>query len=310
MLPTVVATDTILAAHIQNTKTAVTNVNNALATTETNATTALTRGNMTLYIDALLNNGSAIHPGSLFGTITDSTATSFFLWDGAAYTDETTDFNDAGASDFNLMNASTPAVDDATYFGHTEKFSYIKVDVDTVGVGTWTIVWEYWNGSAWATLTIGHQGMTNFRDVNTDIKYNVFEPPSDWATTSVNSQTAYWIRARVSAFTSMSTTPVGGQGWIGALNAGSGIVIPTARTLSAVSFAAQTAGTEATNDNKILFINKTAGTFTTATYTKLTKIVRSNVTDLSFAANDELVIQQVIDQNASAIDVNLILEFS
>ena len=41
----------------------------------------------------------------------------------------------------------------------------------------------------------------------------LFNPPTDWMTVAVNSSIKYWIRCRVSAFTSKTTSPLGNQAW-------------------------------------------------------------------------------------------------
>jgi len=76
-------------------------------------------------------------------------------------------------------------------------------------VGTWTITWEYYNGSAWTALagvtdnTTGFTAAVGTRDV-------IFTIPTDWATTTVAAiADKYWIRGRVSAYTAVTTQPLG-----------------------------------------------------------------------------------------------------
>lgn len=133
--------------------------------------------------------------------------------DGGTYVDESTPFNEDTADDVEVLPA-TPAVDDAAYFGvAASTFQQVDLNITTQGAGTWTITWEYWNGSAWTALSGVTDGTTGFTAA-TGIKSVSFTEPSDWGKCLVDGQYAYWIRARVSAYTSVTTPPQVGQGWI------------------------------------------------------------------------------------------------
>jgi len=96
-------------------------------------------------------------------------------------------------------------VNDAVYFGGNGDgpFAVLEFDVDTVATyGDDSLTWEYWDGDSWATLTIAHDNtdttaQNGKRSFQQDGRL-IFIPPSDWASTTVNGQAAYWIRARVS----------------------------------------------------------------------------------------------------------------
>ena len=124
----------------------------------------------------------------------------------------------AGANTFTAFSQSTatvtylrasPAVNDAFYFGRATPFSTVALFITTPGAGTWTITWEYWNGSAWTALTVISDGINHYRTGGGIISSvdMIAQQPIDMATTTVNSQSAYWIRGRVSAFTSITTVP-------------------------------------------------------------------------------------------------------
>jgi len=152
------------------------------------------------WVDEYVGRGTA---DALIGALAD---------DGGVKTDETDEANDATANDMVLLPA-VPVVNDAYYFGGEEVFDTLRVNIGTQGVGTWTITWEYWNGSGWASLsgvTDGTSGFTaaaGVRDVN-------FTRPSNWALSTIESISAYWIRARISAYTSITTQPKGTQAWV------------------------------------------------------------------------------------------------
>lgn len=133
-----------------------------------------------------------------------------FAFDNPVYTDETTAATNAAADDMTLLPAA-PAVNDCYYFGWTIPRPSFILNYSTQGDGDWTIVWEYYNGAAWATLpdisdgTGGFLGDTGSQTISWTI-------PADWAVTTVNSVAdLYWVRARVSAFTSIVTQPLGTQ---------------------------------------------------------------------------------------------------
>ncbi len=125
------------------------------------------------------------------------------------YTDETTAANNAIANDLHLVPIS--AAQDAYYFGSTSQFSGINLTLGTPGVYSATLVWEYYNSttSAWITIPLFTDNTSGF----TKSGMILFTPPADWATVAVNSSTKYWIRCRVSAFTSKTTSPLGTQAW-------------------------------------------------------------------------------------------------
>ena len=133
--------------------------------------------------------------------------------DGGVQTDETTEANEGTGDDMTLLPL-VPVANDAYYLGHTSRtFAEAKFSVTTAGAGTWTVVWEYWNGTAWVALSNVVDGSAGF---TTGVAtYSVtFTKPADWATTTVESLTGYWIRGRVSVVTVVTTQPTGGQAWI------------------------------------------------------------------------------------------------
>ena len=132
--------------------------------------------------------------------------------DGGVQTDETVAAQEATANDMILLPA-TPAVGDAYYFGYRYAFSKLRVNIGTAGVGTWTIVWEYYTGAAWTTITGLTDGTTAFTAAagNRDV---TFTPPNGWARTVVKGRNLYWIRARVSVYSAVTTQPKGTQAWM------------------------------------------------------------------------------------------------
>lgn len=108
-------------------------------------------------------------------------------------------------------DAASEAINDAAYFGGSVPFCEIALDIATGGVyGDDAFTWEYWDGDSWETLTLSYDSTDTtandgLRSFQQDGAIS-FVPPSDWASSTIDSQAAYWIRARVSAV-QVTTTP-------------------------------------------------------------------------------------------------------
>jgi len=127
--------------------------------------------------------------------------------DGGVFTDYTAEANDLAADDLPLTPA-VPVVDDALYFGSLYPVNKIGLRIDTAGDGVYTIAWEIWDGFSWFTpagLADGTVGFTNPGSSYISVQNLATQVP-----TTVNGINAFWVRARVSAFTSIATAPVGG----------------------------------------------------------------------------------------------------
>lgn len=106
------------------------------------------------------------------------------------------------------------------YFGVASlKWDGLHLNITTPAVYTSaTIVYEYWNGSVWTTLTstvsaVNASNVAVTADFKTASRHSViFTPPVDWATGSVVGQAAYWIRIRVSAASGWTQNPKHGGG--------------------------------------------------------------------------------------------------
>lgn len=93
-------------------------------------------------------------------------------------------------------------VADILYIGNDTTFAYIGFLPDTAGsYGARTV--EYWNGAAWTDMT---------SDIKVDSTlgfsqrgYFAFPIPGDWATNTINTQLAFWIRITVASVTTTAT---------------------------------------------------------------------------------------------------------
>ena len=118
-----------------------------------------------------------------------------WIFNNSTWANETTDINSAATNDVPLATA----VGSAFYFGKSTPFLSIGFLTQTAPAGG-AIVWEYYNGSTWSTLT--SLGTTTMASLST----NYWSLPANWATTQVNSEVDgpwYYIRIRV---TTLRTT--------------------------------------------------------------------------------------------------------
>lgn len=126
------------------------------------------------------------------------------LDDGGSKTDDTAAANDDTASDVDLTPA-TPNSGDAFQFGFGSQFAKLTLDIGTIGAGTYTVAWEYWNGSAWVALTDVSDGTTSFK--TTGLNRVTWTTPADWAKKSETGfPDLFYVRAKLDAGT-VTTAP-------------------------------------------------------------------------------------------------------
>lgn len=115
---------------------------------------------------------------------------------GSTFTNDTANANDSDEAGDVMWPANTGTR--KAYIGHlTTKFNKIYFDVSSAIIGSDTAMQlEYYNGSSWTDLTL---------DTGANPLYTAgvgsmsFTAPSDWATTSVNEISAYYIRTKANA---------------------------------------------------------------------------------------------------------------
>lgn len=96
------------------------------------------------------------------------------------------------ASDYNRDSFVLPmvAAEDKIYVGLYKEFNTVYAELKVVNSVAQNFSMEYWNGTAWV-------GMPVFVDYSKGFTRSGFlkwDKPSDWASTSVNSEAAFWIR--------------------------------------------------------------------------------------------------------------------
>jgi len=223
-------------------------------------------------------------------------------------TDDTTDFNDAGTGDVDLLPAYT-VVGDGGFIVFTEKFTKLLLTTSQARTGTLTVTWKYWNGTSWATITTVADDSAGFATTAGALLVH-FAPPSDWvANTAANAPDAttagYWVSYEVTAFTSYTQQPLLTSGRVFPLTTGAaGIKLLTADartnisitevTLSAMTVSGSTA------DSKFMVFNLTRGTYALVTWTKATGFLTvALASPLVFFQSDELAIMQVQEDGST-----------
>ena len=152
--------------------------------------------------------------GEVGVTLYDTEITKAFLDDGGSFTDYTTEFNNTGANDVPLMPV-IEELNDAFYFGSSNRFYELKLNIGTAGVGGANLIdWEYYGGSGW-TQFFPTDDTNEFTTsgTNTVVSNMNSDDMNDWAKTTVNGSSQYWIRARSNG-TGYTTQPILTQGWI------------------------------------------------------------------------------------------------
>lgn len=200
-----------------------------------------------------------------WNSITQTEAAAAFckVQDGAAYLNLAVSGGGAGYAANYQPFPGTEAVNDAVYFGKATPFGAIYMDMSaTVGVyNDDAITWEYYNGTTWSTLTIlwdmtdttANDGKRPFQGDG----YILFSAPTDWASTTVDSQAAYWIRARVSA-AEITTAPLTNDVEHKTIGFDAGTKVPYAGTVGRGKFEFETASA-ANADTKLVLVNGTSG---------------------------------------------------
>ncbi|MGW8177237.1 MAG: hypothetical protein ACWGQW_00350 [bacterium] len=127
-------------------------------------------------------------------------------------TDYTTEALNTTADDVPCMPTGGGAVGDGLYVGDANQFHTLEMWLTTPGVGTYTITPKYWNGSTWANLTAdtGWDNIANWQ--GSTWTWYKFIIPGDWAQTTIDGSTLYYIKFEVTAYTTCTTTPL--LGWV------------------------------------------------------------------------------------------------
>lgn len=113
----------------------------------------------------------------------------------ASFTDYTLDAREQVGADDVVVVPDSPAVNDAFYIGGVNQYGRVQFNVSSAGA-TYAGTWEYWDGSGWTAIADEVDDTNGFQTAGWN--FIEFTKPSDWATTSINSQGPYYfIRFRI-----------------------------------------------------------------------------------------------------------------
>ena len=115
----------------------------------------------------------------------------------AGFSDQTANAKSITVDD-TLLLPTPPAVGDVAYFGSSNRFNRLSIDIKSGGVGgDYTVVWEYWNGTIWTALSGVTDDTSGFQVTGLKI-VSFTHPGTGWVTNTVNGQGPFfYVRARV-----------------------------------------------------------------------------------------------------------------
>ena len=134
--------------------------------------------------------------------------------DGGVFANLAVSAGEAGYAANYQIWPDTELEDDACYFGAAAAFGILSFNVSATAAtyGADSVEWEYWNGTTWATLTIVYDETdTAAQDGQRPFMQDgsiIFSAPADWASTTVDSQAAFWVRARIKAGFNVTQIPL------------------------------------------------------------------------------------------------------
>lgn len=116
-----------------------------------------------------------------------------FRYNGSTYDNYSTD----ASTIFGTQKELWADTNDIMYWGQdSAAWKYLGFYLHTAG-SYGSLTWEYWNGSTWASFTPAYEGTAGFSQNG----YVMLGTLASWASTTVNSQAAFWVRASVASVT-------------------------------------------------------------------------------------------------------------
>jgi hypothetical protein len=237
----------------------------------------------------------------------------WIIGDAAVEADLTAEANSGTTDDVHVTSAY-PIAGDRGYFGYSEQFCKLLLEVSTAATGTFTLSWKYWDGDSWVALTTLDDSTVSFSEAAGTYVLS-FKPPVDWEANTVengpNGEAGYFVVAEVATATGVPTEPLIEQCWVLPLDApaASGITIPAGVapfTITGVSMTAVTASAGGT-DSSFLLLNATSGFFAQFTWTAGAAVDSAEVS-VPVAAGDELLVVQIGEQGTTEFaDVSFVI---
>ena len=235
--------------------------------------------------------------------------------DGGSFANLADSAGEGGYTGAYQLFPDTELEDDAAYFGAAAPFGILNFNVSaTVATyGADSVAWEYWDGAAWSALTILYDetdttAQNGLRPFQQDGEI-IFSAPTDWASTTVDSQAAYWIRARIKAGFNVTQIPLLDSQEHKLVTSPTASEAPATGTIGR-SRLSWTTASGANNDTKIILCNLTKGT-ASAIKTLTQALIAHEVADFAVLcdAGDQIVIY-VTQEDETTEFANGIMEMS
>ncbi len=126
---------------------------------------------------------------------------------GSSYTDYSSEATDDSAGTVvDLSSLDTIANGDWVVVGTSVPCMGVAWDSTTVNGNAATFAMTYWDGDSWESLSNGTDGTASGGATFAVDGQMTWDLPTDWATSELNSITAYWARIGVSAAMDADTT--------------------------------------------------------------------------------------------------------
>ena len=126
-----------------------------------------------------------------------------------AAADETTACNNATTGDLTLPTA----VNEVYEFALDNQAAHVWVNVDTAAVATWTVEWQYFNGSTHVAFSNVGDGTSEFETAGLNRVTWDFPTSGAWPKSTLHAIAGYWLRAEVTAVSSVTTPPTGSRAY-------------------------------------------------------------------------------------------------
>jgi len=151
----------------------------------------------------LLRHSPVVNVSEVYFVTQTTSFNKVFNWDQSTFTAITDEANSTVEGTFSIWQ-TTPSSGDIMYIGMASRFLGLRTVLATLGVGSPSLTWEYYNGTTWASLntTEVDSGSSDF----TASGLFRWSFPYGWTQTSVNSESLYWIRVTFGG--TYSTPPV------------------------------------------------------------------------------------------------------
>jgi len=93
------------------------------------------------------------------------------------------------------------------------QFRILHVDITTATDAVWTVEWQYWDGASYVPLANVSDGTAGFTNAGLNVISFDFPAADLWGLETLHAVEGYWIRAEITAFTSLVTPPTAEQVW-------------------------------------------------------------------------------------------------